>query len=304
MQERGRREPREEGCVLHRVPRPVAAPAQYLVRPPGARHDAYGEERPRGHRPAPRRPNPLLVQLAAEQRADREREWHGQSDVAEVQHRRMKTHQGVILQQRVGPRSIRRHRENLAERVHLRRKQPVKEQPNESHHAPGERDEPGIRLPVYERHEGSVRGEDQTPEQDRALEAAPQGDRRVVRRRLETSDARHVGHAEVMREKRDLHRDECRGHGGEYEIRAVPGGANQPRPACKTAGDARDRHHQGSEKGRGEGSASDEIQHEPLYPSDLMRDSYICAGSSPCGGSYSLECLTIRFVDSKTPSCV
>ena len=68
------REPRQQRGVLHRVPGPVAAPAELGVAPAGAEEDADAEEEPGGEREAPRGPDPLGADPAGDQRADREGE--------------------------------------------------------------------------------------------------------------------------------------------------------------------------------------------------------------------------------------
>ena len=57
----GGAQPGQDGGVLHRVPGPEAAPAEHLVRPPGAEQDPDGEEAPREQRPAPGGELPALT---------------------------------------------------------------------------------------------------------------------------------------------------------------------------------------------------------------------------------------------------
>ena len=45
-------EPRQQAGVLDRIPAPVAAPAQFLVRPERAEREADRQKQPRHHRPA------------------------------------------------------------------------------------------------------------------------------------------------------------------------------------------------------------------------------------------------------------
>ena len=89
----GAGEPRQEAGVLDRVPRPVAAPAEHLVAPPGAEHDADGEEAPGEQRPAAGLQQPALADPPGHQRGDGEGERHGEADVAEVEHRRVERHE-------------------------------------------------------------------------------------------------------------------------------------------------------------------------------------------------------------------
>ena len=62
--------------------------------------DAEHPERDEG--PAPHGQHPGLVDAAGHKRRDRERERHGEADVAGVEDRRVKRHQRMVLQQRVG----------------------------------------------------------------------------------------------------------------------------------------------------------------------------------------------------------
>ena len=93
----------QEGRVLDRVPRPVAAPAEDLVAPPGAEDDADGEEAPGEQGPAPGLDQPALADPAGDEAAHGEGEGDGEADEAEVEQRRVEGHQDVVLQQRVGP---------------------------------------------------------------------------------------------------------------------------------------------------------------------------------------------------------
>ena len=65
-----------------------------------AQQNSHALEAPGDHGPAPGDVNPFLAGIAAEQRGQCKREWHGESGVAEVQHRRV-NHHFRILQQRV-----------------------------------------------------------------------------------------------------------------------------------------------------------------------------------------------------------
>ena len=91
-------EPGHERSVLDGVPSPVAAPAENGVGPVGAEEDAAGEESPGDHGPAAGDVDPFFAGILHDQRAQREGEGHGGSDVAQVQHRRMDDHLGILQQ--------------------------------------------------------------------------------------------------------------------------------------------------------------------------------------------------------------
>ena len=84
-----RRQPRQQRGVLDRVPAPEAAPAEHLVAPPRAEHDADRERAPGQHRPAPLLERPAVVHPAGDEHRDGEGEGHGEADEAGVEQRRV-----------------------------------------------------------------------------------------------------------------------------------------------------------------------------------------------------------------------
>ncbi len=93
-------EPGHERRVLHRVPGPVAAPAELHVGPPPAQQDPDREEEPGEEHPAARAADPRVVQTPGDERRHREGEGDRQSHVAQVEARRVDHHRRV-LEQRV-----------------------------------------------------------------------------------------------------------------------------------------------------------------------------------------------------------
>ncbi len=96
MQEGCAGEPGHQRGVFDGIPAPVAAPAEHGVGPVHAEADAAGEEEPGDHRPTAGDGDPLLAGVAHHERAEREGEGHGEADVAEVEHRRMDDHLGIL----------------------------------------------------------------------------------------------------------------------------------------------------------------------------------------------------------------
>src|SRR5437899_7312761 len=68
MQEGGARQPRHQRGIFHRVPSPVAAPAEHGIGPMRPEQNASALEAPGDHRPLARDVNPLLTRIAAQQR--------------------------------------------------------------------------------------------------------------------------------------------------------------------------------------------------------------------------------------------
>ena len=80
-----RRQPRKEGGVLHRVPRPVAAPAEHLVAPPRPEDHADGQEAPGEEGPAPGLDEPALADPAGDKAGAGEGEGNGEADQPQVE---------------------------------------------------------------------------------------------------------------------------------------------------------------------------------------------------------------------------
>src|SRR5438093_4523462 len=109
MEERGRGKPRQERGILHRVPRPVATPAELGVSPCSSQDDSDRERAPREEGPAASRREPALVELAGEQRGHRERERDRETYESGVEERGMHEHPGR-LKERVQALTIGRNR--------------------------------------------------------------------------------------------------------------------------------------------------------------------------------------------------
>src|SRR3974390_3130223 len=89
-------QPGHEARVLYWIPAPVAAPTEDGVCPVHAEKDSAGEEEPCDHCPGPRNLDPLFAWIAHHQSAEGKCEGDGESDIAEIKHRRMDDHLGVL----------------------------------------------------------------------------------------------------------------------------------------------------------------------------------------------------------------
>ena len=116
VQEGSAREPGQEAGVLHRIPCPVAAPAQFHVRPLAAHDDAQRQEDPGDERPATHGAHPLVAESLAEQRTYGKCKGDGHADIAQVEHDGMDDHP-VVLQQRIEPLTVGRHKTDALEGV-------------------------------------------------------------------------------------------------------------------------------------------------------------------------------------------
>ena len=187
MEERGGREPRERARVLHRIPTPPAAPAQFLVGPDHPESQAEREEEPGKHRPAADGAEPRVVQVAGNQRRHAERKRNRQTHQPRVERRRM-DHHVRVLQQWVEPAPIRRRLQQIGgERVVV---QDHHAQEEHLHHGDGRddvRDQLAVPLPVRVDGDRAENREQEDPEHDRSVQAAP------VRRQLVEQRLNRVG---------------------------------------------------------------------------------------------------------------
>ena len=140
VDESGQRDPGHKGGVLHRIPEPETAPAQYRVGPPGTQQQPGRQQRPDAHAPGASGVNPFVAALAANQPAQRER--HRDADAGQPGHqrRRMQEH-SEVSQQRVDALSVRYGKGQPLERVRHKRHHRQKEHLNK--HQDGDR--PGQR---------------------------------------------------------------------------------------------------------------------------------------------------------------
>ena len=199
-------QPGQQRGVLDGIPAPVPAPSEHHVRPPRSEQNADRLKQPGDHRPDPGCVDPALSGLARDQRGQRERERHGETDIAQVQHRRVDRHHGM-LQQGVETLAVRHRRDLRAghddlEGIGVERDEAQEECLRRGHCHDHVRDHvavpPATRVDCHER----VRRGDPAPEQERSLLAAPPCGDLVEQVEIGVRSRRHVVEAEVVREDR------------------------------------------------------------------------------------------------------
>jgi hypothetical protein len=163
-------EPDQQRRVLHRVPRPVAAPPLFHVAPSGAERHRRGEQRHRGEQPAAGG----SVGIACERRGDRGSTARGE---AGVEQRRVDRHRRV-LEDRVHPEATGGWD---GEAVEWRGEHQV----GAEEHGDGRRRRPGHRCrdPSSRDDSDSDRGDDAGEQQQRTLHPAPHTSQPVRPRR-------------------------------------------------------------------------------------------------------------------------
>ena len=234
-------EPRQQRCVLDRVPGPEPAPAEDLVGPPGAEHDADGQARPGEERPAAGLALPGVVQPPGDQGGHRWARKGGETDQPQVEHRGVEEDQRIVLEEHVGPESVRGDPSgHMGEGVCRAEHEPEEEG---GHHVDGQGG-PGHQVvlgPLAEPpdHRGGVPPEDERPEQDRSRQCRPHPGDRVEQRGRPAVVVGDIGEGEVVGDEGALHGDR-RDHSPEEDQRREP---------ASQAG-ARPRRPRGAERGR------------------------------------------------------
>src|SRR6266851_3659885 len=201
VQKRRPCQPRHQARVLHRVPAPVPAPPQHAIRPMRAQKNPTRQEQPRHHRPSPRNMDPLLSRIPHHQRPQRKRKRNRKSDITQVKHGRM-DHHLRILQQRIQPKPIRRHRSRLNRKWRRRKvQQHQKENLYPRQNRRSKRREPHIHLMPHPQHK-PIRTQQPSPQQQRPLLPRPQRRELVSRTQISISVMKNVRDRIVIRERR------------------------------------------------------------------------------------------------------
>ncbi len=116
VQQGGAEQPGQEGGVFYRIPEPPAAPAELVVGPPRAQHDAGGEKDPGAERPGATPVGHGAIQSARMERSHGEGEVDRKADVAEIEQGRVDD-EADILQHGVEVAPLLRPRELAVKRA-------------------------------------------------------------------------------------------------------------------------------------------------------------------------------------------
>ena len=197
VQKRGAGQPWHERSIFHRIPSPVAAPAENGIGPVRAEENADGQEAPGHHGPAAGDVDPFFAGIFHDERAQREREWHGEADVSQIQHGRVNDHFG-ILQKRIQSGAIGGKRAlHDAERA---RGEIQNQQKENLHRGDDHRSiskQALIGLIAQAKHK-SIAGEQQRPEQQRAFLSRPQHGKLIGERQFAIAVMKNVCDGEVV----------------------------------------------------------------------------------------------------------
>ncbi len=252
VEERAGDEPGHEGDVLDRIPGPPAAPAELVVGPDRAHRDADGEEHPGEQRPGADPARPGGVDAALDEGGDGEGIGHREADVAEIEERRVEGEAGV-LQERVEVVAVDRRVREAEERVRGEQDEAEEGDGDRRLDAEDAGAEGGGQVAAPPGDHGAEEGQDEHPEQHRALVVAPGAgepvDQRLRRVRVERDEPhREVGDREGVHQRRE-------GRGGERELQRR-GGDGEAHPVGPAALGADHRNHHlndGDEEGEDQG---------------------------------------------------
>ena len=210
----GAHQPGHEGGVLDRIPEPPAAPPEFVVGPSGADGDAQGEENPRHGGPRTRPARPGGVEATGDERRNGEGEGHRKTDVAHVEQRRVDDHAGV-LQQRIEVHALGRAGQQALEGVRGNQHEGVKADTDAAEHSQHAGQHHVRQLAREDRDGKGPQRENQPPQQQRALVAAPHRGDLVVERQGTVRVAGNVLDREIIghegpgqRRKGDRHEHE------------------------------------------------------------------------------------------------
>ena len=201
-----RRQPRQERRVFDGVPSPKAAPSKNLVTPPRSEHNPERERTPGENRPATLLEGPTFVHPSGNEHRDGEGEGHAKAHESEVQQRWMNRDEGIVLQQRVGARSLKYVCRIMQERIGRTHHQEREEGSNREEHHRGPADDGfGLVAAVVDQDAERDRGLQENPQHERAFERRPKTCNRIQERRKRRVILRDVGERKIVGDERKLH---------------------------------------------------------------------------------------------------
>src|ERR1700733_6224217 len=202
VQEGGADEPGHQRSILDGIPPPVASPAEYGVSPVSAEKNSARQKSPRNHSPAASDVNPFLTGILHDQSAEREGEGDSESNVAEIKHRRVDHHLGILQEwiqsTAVGTCGAFEQAEGLRREVHERKKEDLEAAQNKR--SIGEEARIGF---VAKAENEAVSGEQERPEEQGSFLSGQERGEFVRAREVAIAVMKDVGDGEIVAESRD-----------------------------------------------------------------------------------------------------
>ena len=200
MDQRGTEQPRHERGILHRVPGPVTAPAEFVVGPAAAQQDAGGEKAPGDQRPAADQAGPKLAAPPGNKCREGEGERHRKADVAEIEHRRV-NHHARVLQQGIQVVAVGRNRHQPFEGIGQKQNQAEETDNQPALHRDDERQVLWIAPPAVPGDDQGIERQNPRPQVERAFMTAPERRDLIKERQQRVGMLRHVQHREITADK-------------------------------------------------------------------------------------------------------
>ncbi len=200
VQQGGAEQPGQEGGIFHRIPEPPAAPAELVIGPPGAQHDAGGEKDPGAERPGAAPVGHGAIEPTRMQRRHGEGEVDRKADVTEIEQGRVED-EADVLQHGVEIAPLQRSRELAVKRAGedqgIEAEQPD-DQPHDGQY-PGcdQRIDP----PGAKSYQSAPQPQRKDKEQHGALVAAPHGCQLEAKRQGAVGVLGHIDQGEVIEAK-------------------------------------------------------------------------------------------------------
>jgi hypothetical protein len=272
VQEGGGGEPGQEGGVLHRVPRPVAAPTQLHVGPLAAHDDAQREEHPRHQRPTAHGAHPFIVKPFGEQGADRKGERHRHADIAEIEHDRM-NHHPVVLQERIEALAVGRHEAHPLERIGRKDQQHQEKERRAQQHRIDVGHDHLMALAIGHRHSDAVERDDPAPEEQAAGLTAPERREFIENRQRPFRVIPHIAQLEGVGQQ-TVPEQECgQAHQRCHGIDGVVAAVDQLGVATLTA-EIADHHAKGRQDKRGNQNQKSNIENHRHLKAESYSDTH------------------------------
>ena len=200
MDQCGADQPGQEGGVFDRVPKPPAAPAQFVIRPPGTHRNADRQANPGRGGPGPRPARPGGVKPAIEQGGDGKSKRHRHADVTHVQHGRVK-HQAGVLQQRIQIAPIGRNVAQAQKRIGGDQHEQQETDRHQSQNTQHPRYHHLGQLTGKKRHRHHPGAQHHQPQQQRAFVPTPNAGNAVDIGQFGIGMLRHISDGEVIGKK-------------------------------------------------------------------------------------------------------
>ena len=222
MQQGGAGEPGHQRGVFHRVPEPPASPAQFIIGPVGAHRDAERQAHPSEQGPGSHPTRPRRIDAALDQRCNGKRKGDGETDITQIEHRRMHR-ETEILQDRIEVAAFQRSLGEPPKRGGGKEDEKIKRGCDPGLHRQHVGLERSRQIDAERCDQGAEQRQDQHPQQHRAFVIAPNAGELIDQRHLRMRILVNIDHREIRRHITKRQRGERQHHKGKLRQRGGVG---------------------------------------------------------------------------------